>query len=605
MRVAYLREARLDPSYRHPAIDAGYNDDWARSIAVPDWQRLAGLPDPEIGSRAYLRPPGYPWFLAATYAVSRGSYDAPRVAQIFLGLASMALAWRIGRRASGIGAGVAFAALVGFHASPLYWEGELHEPALLVFLLLAAVEALSIWSESPSVARAALAGAVLGIGALVRPNVLLVLVVAAGWMGWIARARRVRLLPSALALLAAAAVSILPATVRNARVTGEFVLISSNSGINLFMGNHPQATGFVSSSLPGYGDFRTCYDYPAIARKVELEQRRKLTDPEISSFFTRKALAFVRDDPGAFLILLAKKAFLFWGPDEISHNKVESLDRESSAVLRHLPWGFPPLLAGALVGLALLAFDRQRRELAVLVALFTAAWFLSILPFFAAERYRAPIYPFLMFFCSVAAARVAALFLARRAAAACAWAGAFAILLVIVSVSPIRVQTNVAKWHMDRARALHRDGKPELALAEFQKALADQPGSGDARFGAAVVLGALGRIDEAIDQYRLALRAQPDDADTLNNLGTLLAQRGRIPEAVEMFERAVRVEPSNPRTLVNLGHALVLLGRVREAVPLFHEALRLDPGNAQARRGIAEAARRENAASSPDGKVTP
>ena len=40
---------------------------------------------------------------------------------------------------------------------------------------------------------------------------------------------------------------------------------------------------------------------------------------------------------------------------------------------------------------------------------FIAAWFLSVLPFFAAERYRAPILPFLMLLASLAVVEVVAL----------------------------------------------------------------------------------------------------------------------------------------------------------------------------------------------------
>ena len=40
------------------------------------------------------------------------------------------------------------------------------------------------------------------------------------------------------------------------------MVISANQGINLYMGNNPRATGFVAGDLPGYGEFRTAYDYP-------------------------------------------------------------------------------------------------------------------------------------------------------------------------------------------------------------------------------------------------------------------------------------------------------------------------------------------------------
>ena len=47
------------------------------------------------------------------------------------------------------------------------------------------------------------------------------------------------------------------------------MLISSNAGINLFIGNNSHADGLVSAAIPGLGRFGTCYDYPALVRNLE------------------------------------------------------------------------------------------------------------------------------------------------------------------------------------------------------------------------------------------------------------------------------------------------------------------------------------------------
>src|SRR5438094_192160 len=50
-------------------------------------------------------------------------------------------------------------------------------------------------------------------------------------------------LAGALAFAAATALVVSPVTMRNWRATGEFVLISSHGGLNLLIGNGPQADG--------------------------------------------------------------------------------------------------------------------------------------------------------------------------------------------------------------------------------------------------------------------------------------------------------------------------------------------------------------------------
>jgi tetratricopeptide (TPR) repeat protein len=450
--------------------------------------------------------------------------------------------------------------------------------------------ALARWADAPSLARAALAGALLGGGALVRPNVLLVLLAAAAWTAWIARRRGA--LGSVAALGIAAVAAIAPATIRNAAVSGTFVPITANAGINLLLGNNAQAQGFVASDVPGYGEFRTAYDYPALRKSVEREAGRPLTDAEVSAVFSAKARAFIRENPGRFLALLVKKTLLFWGPAEISHNKVEALDRDASPTLRLLPRRFPVLLAGALVGLAMaLARRREARPLAVLLAAAALAWFVSHLPFFAAERYRAPIVPLLFPLAGVFVAEMAALARARRAGAAVRWGAVFVVLLAVASVRAVPVDVNASKWHMDRGRAFERDGRPDLALAEFERALALEPESTDAHFGAAIALGSLGRLDEAIDHYKRVVVKRRDDAEALNNLGSLLARRGRMEEAIAAFSLAVRARPSAVLYRENLAHALLLAHRYQEAVAHLREVVRQDPAARNAAAALREAER--------------
>ncbi|MFT5154262.1 MAG: hypothetical protein ACI841_004269 [Planctomycetota bacterium] len=76
IRTLYLSEFGAAPDFEQPDIDAGYVDDWARTMALDDWQRPAHLPDPEFDTQPFLRPPGYPYWLAALYSVSATGFRA-------------------------------------------------------------------------------------------------------------------------------------------------------------------------------------------------------------------------------------------------------------------------------------------------------------------------------------------------------------------------------------------------------------------------------------------------------------------------------------------------------------------------------------------------
>ena len=106
LRAAYLRELVETPDFATPLADAAFHDYWAQALVTGDWGLPPGTPDPGIRDAPYLRPPGYPYFLAAIYRVAGpGSYLAVRVVQMALGLVSAVLAYWLGRSLFGAGPG--------------------------------------------------------------------------------------------------------------------------------------------------------------------------------------------------------------------------------------------------------------------------------------------------------------------------------------------------------------------------------------------------------------------------------------------------------------------------------------------------------------------
>ena len=596
-RWVRLGEVRAAPDFEQPAVDAAFHDWWARSVAGLE---LAGDGrDPALLRRAYLRPPGYPWFLGAVYASSGGSHLAARLAQLALGLATAALVWSCLARTAGPLAGLLGGLFAGLHWLSIYFEGELQAAPLASFLLLLATRLwLGWWERAGSAALrggdggawrwAGLAGLALGAAAITRPNALFVAVAALA-LGWAEAARRgsrpVRFaLPFGLGLAAA----ILPVTARNLAVAGEPVLISTNAGVNLYIGNHERATGLVAAHLPGLGRFETCFDYPELARRVEREAGRELSDREVSAWFTGRALEWIRAHPGRALELLGLKALLLLGPHEVPHNKELALERASSRVLPWLPFRFPALFAAAIFGWALARRDRgPRGALARLAGLSCAAWLLSVLPFFVAARYRVPVLPWLGLLAAMFAAELARSGLQRRWHRTLPLGLGYAASVLALSVSPLELEPNAAKWHHDRGRAWLASGQPERALAELEAALTLEPSRSQAQLSRANALVALGRRDEALAAFRSLAQQRPRDYRALNNLGALLAEAGRLEEARGCFERALELDPRPAGVHLNLGRLLEQLGRPAQAAAHYRAALELGSERAaEARRAL-------------------
>ena len=186
----YLAHMLNAPDFAAPTLDPQLNDYWARALVTGDWTPPEEADDPEIRSTPYGRPPGYPYVLALVYRLSGGSYLAPRVVQMALGLVNVLLLFMLGRAVFGRAVGLIAAALMAVYWAFIYFEGELNSPVFVVFLALLLLHVMRLWRKDGGAGWALAAGVVLGLLALMRPNALLVGGAVVLWFGWVAVRRR-------------------------------------------------------------------------------------------------------------------------------------------------------------------------------------------------------------------------------------------------------------------------------------------------------------------------------------------------------------------------------------------------------------------------------
>lgn len=189
--------------------------------------------------------PGLPLFVAGIYKASGGVHE--RLARLILaalGALAALFAYLIGRRLSGVGAGLIGAAAVAIYPALLEYQGMLMSEPLAATLLSGSVLSIFWAKEQRQRAVWLLPGALLGALALARPEYLGVafllglLVFAAG-----ARDDWRRSLASAAILLAGVILVVAPWTIRNASALDRFVPISTGGGQVLFAGTYLPSDG--------------------------------------------------------------------------------------------------------------------------------------------------------------------------------------------------------------------------------------------------------------------------------------------------------------------------------------------------------------------------
>jgi 4-amino-4-deoxy-L-arabinose transferase-like glycosyltransferase len=370
LRLAYAIEGRDHPppdAVVYGQIAANLYEDGEFSAAGPEIRRI------NQPTSAYS--PGLPLLLAATYGLTGGIHEQlARIALALLGGASVGLTYLLGRRLGGAGAGLLAAAALAIYPALLEYQGLLLSEPLASFLLVAAVLALLRAGDRRRLPWSVLAGALLGVLALVRAEYLVVallLPALALARDWRRDGPRVAVLP-ALAMLGAAALVIAPWTIRNAAALDRFVPISTGGGKALYIGTYLEADGdgpklreLLLNRQPGLRARLAREGPPSdpdrfvlellIAREAAKEHPGLETDAALGRLGRENLGEAITERPGRLASMLAGKAYDAW-------------TEPARGVMDLPPWRVLQLglLVAALAGLAVLA--RERRFEALLLA---------------------------------------------------------------------------------------------------------------------------------------------------------------------------------------------------------------------------------------------
>jgi 4-amino-4-deoxy-L-arabinose transferase-like glycosyltransferase len=381
------------------------------------------------GEPTSFRPPLYPAFVAAGYALSGGAVQGVRFLQATLDVGTVALTYLTGRWLFGRGPGLLAALLLSVNFATIAATGRIMSETLFTFFLMGTVAATVrwLWAMREGRVQAVVAlgigtGVLLGAGALTRAVFLLYvvpLVVAGMWTRWGGEpapdrapsppALRTATVGGILVVPLAFALVLTPWTVRNYRVHGAFVPATTQTGLMLYASYNPPE---------GVFGFNPKDNVTAAADR--------LSEPEASAALARAAVDAIQASPGKALRLQALKVLYFWVP----------LDWE----MLPLYGAFNPTYAFMAVwSLSYVALRRRRGSSpptwpAWLPILY---FFGMALLFFGTPRYRLPVEPLLALF---AAAGLVTLDqrVGRRTSLALAGGTLVSFLLVCAFTEPLK-----------------------------------------------------------------------------------------------------------------------------------------------------------------------
>jgi len=314
-----------------------------------------------------VRPPGYPFFLAAIGGAG-GGFVSFRVAQFLLLGGTVLIVCRLCAEGKPFAELLVVTMLVTFYPVLFYIAGTLYPQTLAGFLF---VLALALTLRAPQTPMLnALAGLVFGFLILAVPSFLLTLVIVLttarffqiiGWRDLVVTA-----------LLAGIVVGAW--TLRNAVCLDRFVPIATNSGLNFLEGNNENATPMAAANVGMNPYYRE-------ADQLGLDEFQR------DSFYRAAAFNWIEKHPGDALVLYFEKVANFF-------NIVNVYSPESQAQVS--PWKQIVLAAGYLLLLGLLAWrltSVKRYPIVPREKLFLVVYFLSAFTsaiFFTRIRHRLP-----------------------------------------------------------------------------------------------------------------------------------------------------------------------------------------------------------------------
>jgi 4-amino-4-deoxy-L-arabinose transferase-like glycosyltransferase len=284
---AYLFKAEIVEG-----VDPWYYDITAKGIVAGEGYHVRNL-------LAYC-PPVFTYFLAGIYYIFGTGVWWTQVVLALVGAINCILIYFIGSEMGSKRVGIIAATLSAVYPQLIWYSVQLYTETLFFFLFLSATAIMFLAAKKQMRLLLFISGFLFGLATLTREVGFFGIVGVLIWLT-IERKSLASGLKRWIPIVVVACLTILPWTIRNYLVFGALVPVSTNGGINFYIGNNPQATGRFMWVVPPTAKWNVA----APDGRYELEASR---------LGYKEGVEFIRENPAKFLKLTLTRVFFYWSP---------------------------------------------------------------------------------------------------------------------------------------------------------------------------------------------------------------------------------------------------------------------------------------------------
>jgi tetratricopeptide (TPR) repeat protein len=154
----------------------------------------------------------------------------------------------------------------------------------------------------------------------------------------------------------------------------------------------------------------------------------------------------------------------------------------------------------------------------------------------------------------------------------------FVILLALAVGSGMMESTD----RFNRGVAYHDEGKYDLAISEFTKAIEINPTYAEAYCNRGAAYHENGLYDQAISDYSKALEINPRDHMAYKNRGSAYYETHKYELAISDYTKAIEINPRDDIVYNDRGNAFSALGKIEQAISDYNKAIEINPASGMA-----------------------
>ncbi|NWF50098.1 MAG: tetratricopeptide repeat protein [Ignavibacteriaceae bacterium] len=561
LRIYYILESASSPFMIYVFSDAKIYTEQARFIINSgSW----------ILDEPFFMSPGYSYFLAIVFTLLGESFTAVRIIQALLSTGAILFVFLAARNLFNQRTAYISAFAAAIYSVFIFYTGNLLGETLQAFLISIVIYLFSVQKPVSKNKHWITAGLIFGVASLFRANILFFVPVLLLWSLYIyikKNALWTEIKSGIYFFIAGVLIPVFAITLINYIAGKDFVIISSNGGINYFIGNNKDATGVFTT--PKNFDFFRDMAGEKFAEKL---LQKDLLPSEASAYWFGQGIEFNTSNPSSSIYLILKKLLLFFDHSENPQSSVVDINfaKENFSDLLKLP--LPGFFVIAVISVFGFYYAARSKKMNPLILLFTISYIISVVVFFVIGRFRVGIASVFLIFAAYGINETISCFESKNLKALI-YPSIAAILfaVLIIAFSPNYNYPNYDAFN-NLGNIYFDKNQIDDAIVNYEKSIQIKPNE-----VAYVLLGNAQSVkqnySEALSSYQKAIALSPNFALAYFNLGGLYSRQGVYDKALQNFMKTLEIDPSFSEAYKNLGIIYYIIEDYQSSLEYFEKYL--------------------------------